>query len=114
MSEKVPIGYKCRNCGEVHYPKHGRCLQCKHRDFEEVELPSEGSLVTYTILKAPPTGIDRSSLILGIIDLGEVRYTGQLELEPKDIKLGMKLKAVWRKVRVIDGKQVSGFIWIQP
>ncbi len=111
MTEKVPIGYKCLNCGKVHYPKHGRCLQCKHQDFKEVALPSEGTLITYTILKAPPTGIDRSSLILGIVDLGEVRYTGQLEIEPNDIKVGMKLKAVWKKVREINGKPVSGFAW---
>lgn len=70
--------------------------------------------ITYTMLKAPPTGIDKSSLLLGIVDLGEVRYTGQLEVEPNDIKLGMKLKAVWKKVRVINDKPVSGFVWIQP
>ncbi len=114
MNDKVPIGYKCLTCGKIHYPKHGRCLQCKNRKFEEVKLPSEGSLVTYTILKAPPSGIDKHSLLLGIIDLGKVRYTGQLEVESNDIQLGMKLKAVWKKVRVIDKKPVSGFVWIQP
>lgn len=114
MVEKVPIGYKCMNCGKMHYPKHGRCLQCKQQNFEETELPSEGSLITYTMLKAPPTGIDKSSLLLGIVDLGEVRYTGQLEVEPNDIKLGMNLKAVWKKVRVINDIAVSGFVWIKP
>lgn len=111
MAEKKPIGYKCLNCEKVHYPKHGRCLQCKHQDFEEVELSSEGSLVTYTILKAPPTGIEKSSLLLGIVDLGEVRYTGQLEVEIDKIQLGMKLKAVWKPVREINGKKISGFVW---
>ncbi|MFX0122453.1 MAG: Zn-ribbon domain-containing OB-fold protein [Candidatus Hodarchaeota archaeon] len=111
MAEKVPIGYKCQNCSKVHYPRHGRCLQCKHQDFVEVELPSIGSLVTYTILKAPPTGIQKSSLLLGIIDLGEVRYTGQLEVEINEIKLGMKLKATWKPVREINGKVISGFVW---
>jgi uncharacterized OB-fold protein len=111
MTEKVPIGFKCLNCGKIHYPKHGRCLECKHLDFEQVELPSTGSLVTYTILKAPPTGIQKSSLLLGIIDLGDVRYTGQLEVEMNDLELGMNLKAVWKPVREIDGKIISGFVW---
>ncbi|MFW9905174.1 MAG: Zn-ribbon domain-containing OB-fold protein [Candidatus Thorarchaeota archaeon] len=111
MTEKVPTGFKCLNCGKIHYPKHGRCLQCKHQKFDLVELPSIGFLVTYTILKAPPTGIQKSSLLLGIVDLGDVRYTGQLEIEIKDLELGMKLKAVWKPVREIDGKIISGFVW---
>ncbi|UCG03264.1 MAG: OB-fold domain-containing protein [Candidatus Heimdallarchaeota archaeon] len=111
MAERTPKGYKCLNCGKVHYPKHGRCLECKHQDFQEVELPSIGSLVTYTILKAPPSGIQKSSLLLGIVDLGEVRYTGQLDIDTDDIELGMKLRAVWKPVREIDGKMKSGFVW---
>ncbi len=113
MSEKVPIGFKCKNCGKIHYPRHGRCLNCKHSEFQETDLPFEGKLVTYTILKAPPTGIDKFLLYLGIIDLGEVKYTGQIEVDdPSNIKIGMKLKATWKQVRIIDGKPVYGFVWI--
>ena len=112
MSEKLPIGYQCKQCEKIHYPKHGRCISCKNTTFDEITLPSEGTLVTYTILKAPPSGIDKYTLNLGIINLGEVNYTGQIDIEdPKELKLGMKLKAYWEKVRVIDGKSVFGFIW---
>jgi uncharacterized OB-fold protein len=115
MSEQVPIGYKCLNCEKIHYPAHGRCLNCKHDQFEKVALPREGTLVTYTILKAPPSGIDKHSLYLGIIDLGEVRYTGQIDIEePKDLQIGMKLAANWQKVRTIDKKPVFGFVWSSP
>ena len=113
MSEKKPIGYKCLNCGKVHYPKHGRCLECKESNFSEIDLSVEGSLVTWTMLKAPPSGIDKFSLYLGIVDLGEVKYTGQIEVEnPEGLKIGMKLKAVWKQVRIIDGKPKYGFIWV--
>ncbi len=111
MVEKKPIGYKCENCGRIHYPRHGRCLNCKHTEFNEVELPAQGKLITFTILKAPPTGIDKVSLMLGIIDLGEVRYTGQLEIDPNELTIGMALKANWMKVREVDGKAVHGFVW---
>jgi uncharacterized OB-fold protein len=110
--KKIPTGYKCLKCGKLHYPKHARCLNCKHRDFELVELPSEGLLITWTILKAPPTGIDQSSLYLGIIDLGDVQYTGQLEIEPDAIKTGIKVKPLWKKVREISGKPIYGFVWV--
>jgi uncharacterized OB-fold protein len=111
MTEKVPIGYKCMNCEKIHYPRHGRCLNCKHSEFNEIELPSQGTLITYTILKAPPTGIDKFSIILGIIDLGDVRYTGQLEIDSNDLKTGMAVRARWTKVRELDGKVIHGFVW---
>jgi len=111
MSEMPLIAYKCTSCGKIHYPKHARCLQCKKREFEEVTAPLEGTLITYTLLKAPPTGIDKHSLILGIIDLGDIRYTGQLEIDPAKIKVGMKVRGNWQKVREIRGKSVNGFVW---
>ncbi|MFX0149650.1 MAG: Zn-ribbon domain-containing OB-fold protein [Candidatus Hodarchaeota archaeon] len=110
--KKIPTGYKCLKCGKLHYPKHARCLSCKNRDFELVELPSEGLLITWTLLKAPPTGIDQSSLYLGIIDLGEVQYTGQLEIEPETLMTGIKVKPLWKKVREIGGKSIYGFVWV--
>lgn len=114
MSNKNPIGYKCTNCGKIHYPKHGRCLECKTiGNFEEVELPAEGSLLTFTILKAPPTGIDKHILNLGIIDLGNVRYTGQIEVEPEQLRIGMRLKANWKKIREVNNKPIFGFVWKQ-
>jgi uncharacterized OB-fold protein len=113
LSNNVPIGFKCLNCGKIHYPKHARCLKCKHRQFKEIELPSEGSLLTYTILKVPPTGINKNSLILGIIDLEKVRYTGQLEVEQNKLRIGMRLKAVKKKVREIDNEVIFGFVWYE-
>jgi len=115
MSEKTPIGYKCMKCAKVHFPKHGRCLKCKHTEFEEVKVPSEGTLVTYTMLKAPPSGIDKFSLYLGIINLGEVNYTGQIEVDnPADLKIGIQLTSLWKQVRIIDNKPVFGFVWVIP
>ena len=115
MSLKTPIGYKCTRCSKIHFPKHGRCLNCKHTEFEEVNVPSEGTLVTYTILKAPPSGIDKFSLNLGIVNLGDVNYTGQIDVEnPSDLRIGMKLKAQWKQVRIIDGQPIFGFVWGPP
>jgi len=113
MTERKPYGYKCKNCGKIHYPKHGRCLKCKNRELEEVDLPDEGTLITYTMLKAPPTGIDKHTLLLGIIDLGDVRYTGQIEADDiSKIHIGMKLKAIWKTIRKIDNRDHSGFVWV--
>ena len=115
MSKSTPIAYKCLNCGKLHYPKHGRCLQCKHREFEEVPVSSEGTLITFTQLKAPPSGIESRSLFLGVIDLGDVRYTGQIEVESIDsLHTGMKLVATWKQVRTIGNRPIYGFVWGPP
>ncbi len=112
MSERIPTGFKCLNCGKMHYPRHGRCLQCKHREFDEVPLSKQGTLVTFTQLKAPPTGISTRSLFLGIVDLGEVRYTGQLAVDNlESLRIGMNLVATWKEVRTIDNRAISGFVW---
>jgi len=42
--------YKCVNCGQVMYPHHLRCLNCKGREFEEIEPKGKGVLKTYTIV----------------------------------------------------------------
>ena len=64
------------------------------------------------MLKAPPSGIDKFSLWLGVIDLGEVNYTGQLEVEnPASIEIGISVQASWKKIRTIDGRDHFGFVW---
>jgi uncharacterized OB-fold protein len=115
MTENTPIGYKCLKCKKIHFPRHGRCLQCKNREFEEVSVPSKGKLITFTKLKAPPSGIASRSLFLGIIDLGEVKYTGQIDVENLDeLQIGMELEATWKQVRTIDNRAVYGFVWGSP
>jgi hypothetical protein len=106
MQEKM-TGFKCKSCGRVMYPRHERCLGCKGTDFEEVELAREGTLLTYTKLYALPEGIDMPPLVLGIVDFGGVRVLGQLTTD--DVKMGMKLRPVWGKLRKLGGKEIYGF-----
>ncbi|MHA1168951.1 MAG: Zn-ribbon domain-containing OB-fold protein [Candidatus Hodarchaeales archaeon] len=113
MVDKLPVAYKCKKCAKLHFPKHGRCLNCKNREFETVNLPAEGTLVTYTILSAPPAGIDKLRLCLGIIQIGDVKYTGQLDIEPELLKMGMKVRPVWKRIREIKGESVEGFAWVE-
>lgn len=112
MSENNEIiGFKCKKCGKIHYPKHIRCLNCKHREFEKVNIQKSGKLVTFTILNAPPTGIKKMTLILGIIDLGEIKYTGQIDVDPKELVTGMKLEGHYQEIRNINNKAEFGFVW---
>jgi len=102
------MGFKCRKCGRVMYPRHDRCLSCRGREFEEAELGKEAALVTYTKVYAIPEGIEMPPLVLGIVEFpGGVRAMGQLTTD--DPKIGVKLRPVWGKLRKIGEKEVYGF-----
>lgn len=107
MQEKM-MGFKCRHCGKVMYPKHERCLSCRGIEFDEVSLDDECNLITYTKLYALPRGIEMSPLTLGIVEFGnKVRAMGQITtINPE---LGMKLHPVWGKLRKVGEKEVYGF-----
>jgi uncharacterized OB-fold protein len=108
MSDKITT-YKCKKCGRVMYPWHDRCLKCKGREFDEIEmlLPATGKLLTYSQLFALPWRYDVRFLTLGVVEFQNgVRAMGQLKTP--DVKVGMKVKATWEPVRVIQGRKVYG------
>jgi hypothetical protein len=89
------------------YPGHFRCLNCRGREFEEVESGDKGTLITYSEVFNLPWGIDERSRTIGIVELrGGAKAMGQIKAEKP--KIGMKLEAEWEPVRVIQGEQVYG------
>ncbi|MEM3506656.1 MAG: Zn-ribbon domain-containing OB-fold protein [Candidatus Bathyarchaeia archaeon] len=108
MNEQKIFGYKCKRCGKAYYPKHSRCFNCKSRDFEKIELGNVCTLITYTKLYAIPKGIDKVPLVLGIVEFENgVRMLGQITTE--NVEIDMKLKPIFDKIRVIEGKPIFGF-----
>ena len=94
------LGYKCRKCGQLHYPYRMVCTKCgenEHNEFDAVPLPRRGKLVTFTFLHNPPADFMVVKLPLGIVELENgIRVTGQLKI-PKPT-LGM---AVQGEVEVV-------------
>ena len=99
--------YKCKNCGQVMYPHHYRCLNCNQREFEEIQPSGEGVLQTYTIVNELPWGIDERGRVLGVVEFENgVRALGLIYTE--EPKVGMKLSCGWEPVRVIGGVKTYG------
>ena len=112
MNEKF-IGFKCKKCGQLTFPKRLRCLKCKSLEFEEIDLTNKkATLLTFTKLYAVPEGVTQVPLVLGIVEFENgSRATGQiLSSEPE---IGMQLKTNYgflRKLPVSQGgKEVFGF-----
>jgi uncharacterized protein len=92
--------YKCKKCGELHYPYRMVCKKCKaneHNEFDPVALPKKGKLLTYTTVYNLPGDFNVATLGLGIVELENgIRVTGQLKI-PKP-KSGMSVEG---KVEVV-------------
>jgi uncharacterized OB-fold protein len=102
--------YKCKSCGLIMYPYHDRCLNCKKREFEQVEPSEYGKLVTFTIIEQLPWGMDERGRVLGVVQFDNgVKALGLVDVE--EPKLGMKLKRGWGTVREMGGIKVKGLIF---
>ncbi len=107
MTEAEPVGFKCRKCSTVVYPKRFVCPSCKGKDFDEQVLGDQGTVVTYTKLWTIPEGIQQLPLTLAIVEFeGGVRVTGQVLGE---VHVGARVRPVWGHVRRIQGRDVEGF-----
>ncbi len=104
------VGSKCKNCGKIYFPPKVFCKECGSREMEEYKFNEEGKVLTYTIIHVAPSGFEhRVPYCIGIIELeeGGVKITGEIIGDFSKIKIGTKVKAVFRKI-FEDGK--SGII----
>lgn len=93
---------KCSKCGKVHYPPRLICNECKGREFETVELPRDGKLLTYTVIHVAPPGLaDETPFAVGVVELDNgVRLMSQIMDTPHDkIQVGMPLRLEFRRIR---------------
>jgi uncharacterized protein len=110
MSEIKITAYKCKKCGRVHYPKHERCLDCNHREFEPIEPEGNAKLLAYTQIFNLPWGFDERFLIFGVAQFENgVKAMGQIKADSIDgLKTGMVLKPGWGPIRYRHGEPVYG------
>ena len=93
---------KCTKCGKVFFPKRLVCDKCKNRQFEQITLPDQGKLVTFTIIRVAPSGFeDQAPYAVGIVEIMDgLRFTTQVvDIPLEKIKIGMPVKVEFRKVR---------------
>ncbi|MGC9209016.1 MAG: Zn-ribbon domain-containing OB-fold protein [Nitrososphaeria archaeon] len=105
-------GYQCSSCGKVYTYQRRHCIRCGSSELKEVELGDRGRLISYTVLYVVPAGIDRSPLVLGIVEFeGGARKFGQIRVERPEI--GMMLRPAQGKLRAREGKEITGYYFVQ-
>jgi len=88
------LGGKCRKCGRIQFPPRPLCDNCLSKDFEWVEIPSKGKLLTYTIIYVAPAQFQQMApYAVGIVELEKgLRLPGMIRDAALDrIKIDMPL-----------------------
>ncbi len=105
--------YKCRKCGQLHYPFRMVCKQCHANEphaFDPVPLPKKGKLLTYTFLYNLAADYMVEKLGLGIVELENgLRITGQVNIA--NPKTGMAVVGRVEVVRQSDSGRNYGMVF---
>jgi uncharacterized OB-fold protein len=98
ISQGKLMGGKCKRCGAVHLPPRPVCIKCFSKEFEWVEIPPNGKLLTYTIIHVAPTQFQSMApYTVGIIQLDNgLKIPGIIrDAAAEEIKIGMNLKVIF-------------------
>ena len=101
--KKRILGTRCPACNRVYVPARSMCKDCFGQLEEWVEVSDKGTLLTYTVChEANPVQPMETPVIYGIVqldgaDTGLVHMLG--EVEPEQLRTGMRVKAVFKDRR---------------
>ena len=109
------IGGKCRDCGDICFPKRMLCDMCESEEpLEEVLIGERGVLNTYTVVRLGYLNFD-VPYIMAIVTLPEsddLHVVAQLEdCEPEEVRVGMPLALTTGKIKtdISTGKDVIAY-----
>jgi hypothetical protein len=97
---KKIMGTRCPTCNLVYVPARSVCRDCFGELSEWVEVSQKGTLLTYTVTyQSNPIQPVSTPIVYGIVqldgaDTGFVHMLG--EVDPEQLKVGMKVKAVFK------------------
>lgn len=85
----------CKECGATYWDRRNACAKCGKRDFEQKKMPSEGELISYSIVHraAPNVPTPYVSAVVHLDGGGAVRANlVDIDPDPDQIKLGMRVR----------------------
>ena len=103
---------KCKKCGKIFFPPRLICSACGSREFEKSVLNRMGKVLTYTIIRVPPSQFkDEAPYAMGIVELdGGGRISTQVvDCDFDKLKIGMKVKMEFRRIQAEGEAGVIGY-----
>lgn len=121
FADRKILAAKCPTCGYTYVPPRSRCGKCYSRIAEEhlTTLSGKGTLVGYTTAYVRLDGkgnfLDLNApKVIGAIKLDDCDSTIFMPLgkvEPRDVKEGITVEAVWRKETK---GEIADLLYFQP
>ncbi|MFO7890917.1 MAG: Zn-ribbon domain-containing OB-fold protein [bacterium] len=93
---------KCKKCGKIFFPPRQVCSGCKSENFDSITLNREGKILTYTIIRVPPSQFkDEAPYAVGIVELqGGGRVTTQIaDCDFDKLSIGMDVRMEFRRIQ---------------
>jgi len=108
LKEGEILGTKCDECGRIAVPPRIFCEWCFRRTTTWVKLPDTGTVNTFSISYiATDTTRLKTPTIPAVIEIDTAGHAGFLhivgEARPEEVKIGMRVKAVWADPEVRKG-----------
>lgn len=106
-------GSKCPVCGKVFFPSRSLCPHCRRQSLGKMEpydVCRQGEVYTFSIVhEAPDCNSRQKPYVVAMVktDDGVMLSSQLVDVEPEDVKIGMRVRAVLRK---LDADGASGVI----
>ncbi len=88
------VANQCRHCKAQFFDRRNACAACGGRDFERVDVATEGTVRTFTIVAHAAPGID-VPFVAAVIDCAGTAVRGNIvgtEPDPEHIRVGMRVR----------------------
>ena len=106
------VANECTSCGARYFDRRNACAACSGTDFTKVDVPTEGTVRSFTIVTFAAPGVP-VPFVAGVVDAGGTSVrTNIINVEPDDqhVKLGMKVRlATYSLGADDDGVEAIGF-----
>lgn len=88
------VAHECTSCGARYFDRRNACASCSGIGFRTVDIATEGTLRTFTIVSFAAPGIP-VPFVAGVVDCGGTSVRANIvnvEPDPEHVKLGMKVR----------------------
>jgi hypothetical protein len=93
---------RCKGCGKIAFPPRRVCPACGGKEFDTVNLPREGKILSYTIVHTAAKGFtDETPFAVAIVELdGGARLTAQVvDWNEDELAIGQPVRIEFRRIQ---------------
>lgn len=113
LGQKKVVGTHCPECGRVYAPPTDLCGKCYRSLDEWVDVKDTAELVMYTVgytsITGDPYDTPRITAMIRFDGSDSWFLANVIGIKPEELKVGMKLKAVWREEPKGQLSDIEGF-----